>query len=53
MILGIGHTLEGRLLLFNGAEGSSRVLQLRGKAENCPLITEEKEAQISLDPNDN
>ena len=39
LILGIGKTLEGRLLLYNGEDATTRVLKLRGRVENCPCGT--------------
>lgn len=37
LILGIGTSLEGRMLLYNGDEGTTRVIRLRGRSPSCPL----------------
>ncbi|KNB41817.1 molybdopterin synthase sulfurylase-like protein [Blastocystis sp. subtype 4] len=36
-ILHIGESLEGRLLLYNGEEASTRVVRLRSQSASCPL----------------
>lgn len=37
LILGVGTSLEGRMLLYNGDEGTTRVIRLRGRSPDCPL----------------
>lgn len=41
LITGVGTTLEGRLMLYDGQDATTRVLRLRGKSESCPLCKKE------------
>ena len=41
LITGVGTTLEGRLMLYDGQDATTRVLRLRGKSDTCPLCKEE------------
>ena len=49
LILGIGSSLEGRLLLYNGDEGTSRVLKLRKWSETCPLVEKKYSCLLTND----
>ena len=49
LILGIGSSLEGRLLLYNGEEGTSRVLKLRKWSETCPLVEKKYSCLLTND----
>ena len=44
LILHIGTSLEGRMLLYNGDEGTTRVIRLRGHSSSCCLNEKREEA---------
>lgn len=41
LILGVGKSLEGRLMLYDGQDATSRVLRLRDKSDACPLCSKD------------